>query len=327
MKLKVGVVGCGGVAQRWHLPALSKISESWPSKQGIEFVACCDLIQEKADAVAKQYGVRPYTDPGRMLAEEELDLVMVLTREQDRARAAITALKAGVNVFCEKAISDSIQKAEEIVRVAAEMNCVLGVNFNYRFSPPYMKLKEMISSGKLGEPCFISFLSHGDCYHHIIDLNRYFMGEVKKVYARYLIEKDRAFILGERWLYTASRFKMVTFEFENGFAGDILGSDYMSYSHPLVSCTYAGTKGRATIPDIVGKVIYMPNDGEVTVWRPSFLEKRDFSITFENSIRAFIEAILRKEKPPVTGLDGLRALQIEEAILLSQEKGIPVKPY
>ena len=97
-RLKVGIIGCGGIANGKHLPSLKAINR-------VDLVAFCDLIEEKAIKAAKEYGTpdaKVYTDYQELLKDESIDVVHVLTPNRMHAQISIDALHAGKHVMCEK---------------------------------------------------------------------------------------------------------------------------------------------------------------------------------------------------------------------------------
>ena len=95
--LNVGVVGCGGIANNKHLPAMKRVGK-------INIVAFCDLIEERAAKAKEDFGTsdaRIYTDYQELI-KEDLDAVYVLTPNSSHAPIAIAAMKAGKHVMCEK---------------------------------------------------------------------------------------------------------------------------------------------------------------------------------------------------------------------------------
>ncbi|WP_127586815.1 Gfo/Idh/MocA family protein [Paenibacillus koleovorans] len=144
-KLKVGMVGTGGIFQYAHLPAYEKHPE-------IEIAAVCDTQEERAKALAERLGLeRYYTDYRTMLAEEELDLINICTPNAFHAEIAIAALQAGKHVFCEKpdAMNPSeVRSMSEATKVADK---TLMVMRNNRFRSSSSFLKSYIEQGLLGE--------------------------------------------------------------------------------------------------------------------------------------------------------------------------------
>ncbi len=124
-KLKIGIIGCGGIAHRKHLPALAKLPE-------VEMVAFCDIIPERAVAAAGEYGVKDaktFACYREMLALP-LDVVHVLTPNSSHAEITIAALEAGAHVMCEKPMAISSEEgrriANELIKVGFTDKITLG---------------------------------------------------------------------------------------------------------------------------------------------------------------------------------------------------------
>ena len=97
-KIKVGIIGCGGIANGKHLPALSH------QKSRVDIIAFCDLILERAEKAAKEYGTpdaKVYTDYKELLKDERIDVVHVLTPNVAHCELTVAALEAGKHVMCE----------------------------------------------------------------------------------------------------------------------------------------------------------------------------------------------------------------------------------
>ena len=106
-RLKVGIIGCGGIANGKHLPSLKAINR-------VDLVAFCDLIEEKAIKAAKEYGTpdaKVYTDYQELLKDESIDVVHVLTPNRMHAQISIDALHAGKHVMCEKPMAKTAEDA------------------------------------------------------------------------------------------------------------------------------------------------------------------------------------------------------------------------
>ena len=115
-KVRIGIIGCGGIANGKHLPALKKIKEA-------ELVAFCDIIEEKAVKAAKEYGTpdaKVYTDYKELLKDESIDAVHVLTPNRSHSFISIDSMRAGKHVMCEKPMAKTYAEAKEMVAVAKE---------------------------------------------------------------------------------------------------------------------------------------------------------------------------------------------------------------
>ena len=90
-KLRIGIIGCGGIANGKHLPSLKSISE-------VEMVAFCDIIEKRAQEAAKNYGIEKaavYTDYRKLLEDKSIDVVHVLTPNRTHSIITVDALEAG----------------------------------------------------------------------------------------------------------------------------------------------------------------------------------------------------------------------------------------
>lgn len=148
-KLKVGVVGCGGIANGKHLPAMKK-------NGNFEIAAFCDLIEERAVRAKAAYGTedaRVYTDY-RELLREELDAVYVLTPNSAHAPVAIAAMQAGKHVMCEKPMAKTYAEAKAMVDAARETGKILTIGYQNRYRADSQYLKAACEQDDLGEIYF-----------------------------------------------------------------------------------------------------------------------------------------------------------------------------
>lgn len=149
MKLSVGIVGAGFIAQMRHLPALL-------SEPSVKVQAICDIDYYRAAKVAKLYNIpRTYHSLEEMLSKESLDIVDICSPASTHALYAIEALKSGANVIVEKPMAMDFQSAKQVYEVAKASGKKFTVIQNYRFISEYKVLKKAISLGELG---YVDFL-------------------------------------------------------------------------------------------------------------------------------------------------------------------------
>lgn len=144
-KIKIAIIGCGGIARNEHAPAYVKLDN-------VEIVACCDIIPERAEAIAKMCGAKQwFTDYKDVLALEEVEAVDICTPNYLHSIIAVDALNAGKHVFCEKPDAVSVEEAKKMQAAADKNNKVLMVMRNNRHRPESKYLKKYIEEGKMGE--------------------------------------------------------------------------------------------------------------------------------------------------------------------------------
>jgi predicted dehydrogenase len=133
-RVRVGVVGCGLVAQVMHLPSLRELSDRF------EIAGLCDLSPGTLDAVADRFGVRRRFARWQDLLKEPLDAVMVLS-SGSHAPPAISALERGLHVFVEKPMCLSVAEGRAMVEAAATAGVTLMVGYMKRYDPAYERLQ------------------------------------------------------------------------------------------------------------------------------------------------------------------------------------------
>lgn len=135
--LRVGVIGCGVIAQVMHLPHLSQ------SPATFELAAVCDIAEPVADGCASRFGARATFTDWREMLESELDAVMVLT-SGNHAPMAIAAAQAGLHVFVEKPMALSVADGLAMIEAAETAGVCLMVGTMKRYDPAYERLAELL---------------------------------------------------------------------------------------------------------------------------------------------------------------------------------------
>jgi len=139
--LRFAIIGCGKIAGRHAEQA---------SAHGM-LVAVCDIIKEKADALASQYKAHPYYSLETLLAaEKNIDLIAVCTPNWLHAEQSIHCLRAGHHVLCEKPLAIAKIDAEEMIWHAQENKRKLFVVKSTRYNPALIELKKLLHEGRAG---------------------------------------------------------------------------------------------------------------------------------------------------------------------------------
>jgi len=144
--IKLGCVACGGISHAHGIAAQENADRA-------RFVACCDVVADRAKAWAEKYGCEHwYTDYKEMLTKEDLDAVVLATWPGQHRQQIERCLKAGIrNILCEKSLTITGREAMEIFDLAAEYRAFVMEGFMYRHHPAIIKLQKLIADGEIGE--------------------------------------------------------------------------------------------------------------------------------------------------------------------------------
>lgn len=200
-KIRFGIVGCGVIAP-WHARAIHNIDEA-------ELVACCDIIPERAQKLAADFGAaRTYIDHRELLAADDIDAVCVCTPSGLHGLVTIDAAAAGKHVMCEKPVEITLPKIDAMIKACREANVKLGVIFQRRTSALWQRVKAAVDSGCLGKivlgDAYLKYFRSQEYYDsgdwrgtweldgggalmnqgvHIVDILRWVMGPVESIFA------------------------------------------------------------------------------------------------------------------------------------------------
>jgi len=203
------MIGCGFYAQN-HLHAWAELRS-----QGADLVAVCDLDPEKAKAAGEKFGVSWYAEVDQMLDDNTIDLLDIATQMGSHQALAAKAAKRNIASILQKPLAPTLDESVAIVDLAHKHNVWLAVHENFRFGTGMRRVKETIDSGAIGAPNWarISFRTGFDIYEgqpylaleerlaildsgiHVLDLARFFLGEVDRVFCE--TQKRNSLIAGE----------------------------------------------------------------------------------------------------------------------------------
>ena len=155
-KLRIGIIGCGGIANVKHMPSLAVF------KDEVEMVYFCDIIEERAKTAAAQYGTpdaKVCTDYHELLKDESIDVVHVLTPNVNHCPITCDALEAGKHVLCEKPMAITYGEGKKMLDTAKRTGKKLTIGYQNRFRKDTLQMKHMVDRGELGEIYFAK--AHG----------------------------------------------------------------------------------------------------------------------------------------------------------------------
>ncbi len=142
--VSVGLIGCGRVATRWHLPALRSLPE-------VRIAALCDVDPSRLEGEAARFGVeRRHREPGALIADPAVDAVAVCAPATEHAELGRAALEAGKHVFVEKPLALDLDSCDALIAAAERSGRVAATGFNLRFHRLVRRARELLAAGAIG---------------------------------------------------------------------------------------------------------------------------------------------------------------------------------
>lgn len=331
-RIRMGLIGCGGISRAHARGYLA-------SYDLFEVIACCDERVELSEERAQQLGAKvALTDYRELLKRDDIDAVDICLPHHLHAEVAIAAAEAGKHILVEKPIANTLEEADAMVTAAKKAGVILMVAHNQRFMPVYQKAKELIKQGVLGR-IFLARADHNQSVRighrhwlwnketagggvligsgiHRIDILRWLVGEIVRVWHRQVI-------VAERFSDRVEAASVTILEFANGAIGELTcnWAAYGAQSAPWYELLWLyGTEGSlhnvgglfvasGKLPGSEGKHISVP------------LPEGD---SFVNEIRHFGECIRDGKTPLTNGEEGRKSLAVAIAAYQAAEIDNPV---
>lgn len=322
MPVRIGFIGTGGIAGA-HFNTLAQIDDAQP-------VAFCDVVPEKAQAAARRFEGTAYTDPRKMLEAESLDAVYVCLPPHAHQSAEILAARQGCALFVEKPLATNMKTAEKIAAAIQDAGVTSSVGYHFRYHEATDRAHKLLtaknapqvgmaygrwlggfpgvawwrrmdqSGGQLVEQCT-----------HIVDLARYLVGDIKKVYCA-AAQREMHKVYKDS---TVPDVTALTVEFENGAVG------YMATAALLggVGETGLDLMLRDTIYEVRGNTLTVRQSDETRTY-----QHRNNPYLDED--RAFVRAVKTGKQLGIksTYADALKTLAVTLAANQSARTGKPV---
>ena len=335
-ELRWGIVGCGVIA-----PAHA---ESLARAKGAKLVAVCDIVPEKAARLAARFGQPAvYSDLKEMLQQGELDILSVCTPSGLHGEHIEAAAEAGVHILSEKPLEITLEKMDSAIRACQEAEVKLGGVFQRRTFPTSIQIKQALDAGELGKlllgSAYLKYYRDQAYYDsgdwrgtweldgggalmnqgvHGIDLLLWFMGDVKRVFARAgTLARD----------VEVEDTAVISLEFENGAFGIIEGT----------TTVYPGMDTRLEIHGEKGTIVL--EEQRIKVWEtleggsnigttndakspgisgdPSALGP----LTHDVLVEDMISALKEDREPLISGAEARKAVELILAIYESARTG------
>ena len=333
-KLRFAVAGIGGMG-RAHIEGIRRNALA-------ELAAVFDINGEFAAKCASDFGLdRYYTDFEKMLAEEEIDAVIVCTPDQVHREYTVNALRAGKHVLCEKPMAQTVEDCRAMVKAADETGMKLMIGQVCRKAPGFLKAKELVDSCHIGDLFFVEseyahdysripgrggwqwrtdpvLLRHpvigGGC--HAIDLLRWIAGDPSEVFA-YANHKMLT-------TWPVDDCTVAIMKFPNDVIGKVMCSIGCKRSYTMRTCLY-GSKGTIicdnTSPDIT---VMREQYGESGEFEGLRTEKVPVDINNHNvasEIEELSDCMINDKPVPTDGREGASTVAVGAAIVESAAKG------
>ena len=311
-KLGVAVVGTGFWGRN-HARVYSELP-------GTELVAVCDADAERAERIGAQFGVKAYSDSGRMLRNEAVEAVSVCTWSTALAKEALKALRAGKHVLVEKPMSTHVRQAERLVEMAEGKGLVLTVGFLMRFIPGLQRIREAVARKEIGELVCVSAKRVSqwperigdvgvvkDTAIHDIDVVRFVAGaDPVGVYAKVGCMRHRRF----------EDYAQVMLTFGDGKSAFIESNWLTPYKTRSLVVTGS---------EAIMRLDYITQELWVESARENVQPRLALQEPLKAELQCFADCVAGKTEPLVKAVDGVKALRIAEAALQSSAKNKAVK--
>lgn len=354
--VKIGIIGCGGIANGKHMPSLKKI-------KNVQMVAFCDIIEERAVKAAEEYGVegaKVYTDYKELLKDKDIEVVHVCTPNRSHAFISIDAMEAGKHVMCEKPMAKTYKEAKEMLDASERTGMKLTIGYQSRWRADSLYLKKMCEDGELGEiyygkaialrrravPTWGVFLNEYeqgggpliDIGTHALDLTLWMMDNYKPkmvvgtTFEKLKNQKDCGNAWGD-WDPKKFTVEDAAFGFivmENGATIMLESSWALNIRNPKEAITMiCGTEGGADMFD--GLNINFIKNGRQCILKPdltaggvAFYDGDGDEDPSVLEARAWLDAVVNDHEPRTKACQALVVTQILEAIYESAKTGKPV---
>ena len=325
-KYNAAIIGCGRIASDFDDDPLMQKSYGISTHAGgyvdnpsTELVAAADISQEKLNKFGKRWGVsRLYTDYQELLEKEHIDILSICTWNTTHLEILEKAAQKKVKaIFCEKPLSNSMENADRMVKIAQEHRIPLFVNHRRRWDDIYIKLRDYLQAGHLGRiqqvSCYYTSGIANSC-SHLFDVLRMLFGEVDSVCAWYKGDPQKDDPDMDGYLI-----------FHNGTTATLQSLEFRHYS--VFEFDIYGTLGRLRIEDNGFKISYWQaqDSSESAGYKALFMKESPLAVSqkaiMKNAIHNIVECISSGAAPACNGIDGVKSLEIICAFHASARDG------
>jgi len=311
-KIGVAVIGTGDWGKN-HVRVYKELAST-------ELVAICDVNAERAKNIANQFGVKAYTNSTRMLKNKKIEAVSVCTWSTRLAKEALKALKAGKHVLVEKPMATNTKQAKKLLETAGKNDLHLTVGFLMRFIPGLQHIREAVENKKIGELVCATARRVSQWPERIGDV-----GVVKDTaihdidVMRYIFNEDPIAVYAKTGSMRHIKFEdyaQIMLTYKDGKSAFIESNWLTPYKTRALTVTGSGA---------IMRLDYMTQELWIEEPKENLQPRYPWQEPLKLELQHFADCISEKKKPLISGVDGLKALQIAEAALRSSTKNRAIK--
>jgi predicted dehydrogenase len=327
MPVRYGIIGCGAIAQRRHIPECVANPDS-------KLAALADPVAERVNELAAKFGCKAYTDYKEMLKDPNIDAVVVAGPNSLHAQQTIEALQAGKHVLCEKPMATTREDAKAMLDAAKKSGKFLMIGLNQRLMPPHKKAKQILQRGDLGSVlAFRTAFKHpgpegwsvdagkswffkkgqafmgvtGDLGVHKADLLRWLLGQEFVEVSGFISTLDKRDAEGN--LIDLDDNALLTMKTDKGVIGSMILSwtNYGAEENYTVLYCQKGVLSLGTDPTYGVIVDY--KDGSREMHKVGEMATNTKQVP-SGIIDSFTKAIATNTPPEIDGMEGYRSLDV-----------------
>ena len=307
-KIGVAVIGVGFWGRN-HARVYMEIPEA-------ELIGVCDIDAKRAKETAEKYGVEAYTDSKKLLKRSDVDAVSICTWTTTHAKETIRALKAGKNVLVEKPIASTVREAKQIVKMAENERLILMTGFIERFNPGVERVIKTIEEGSIGDIVSATSRRVSEWPERVGDVGVVKDSAIHDIdMMRYIFDEDPKTVFAKTGKLRHKRFEdyaQIMLTFSHGKTAFIEANWLTPYKVRKLIIT--GNKGIVTLD-------YLSQEIVIETEEKTFIPRYKWEEPLKRELKHFVECVRKNKQPLASGLDGLKALIICEAVLKSAAKG------
>jgi len=319
-KLNIGIIGLGAIGQQ-HVQAIAEVERA-------KLVGVADINKDVAEQTAAKYDTKGFTDYKAMLAMPELDAVVVATPDEIHTQPCLDAAKAGKHVLVEKPIATTLADGQAIIDATEAAKVKLMVGFSLRFNLHYMKVKEMVASGQVGDLISVfarrlNVITQADRINGRCGV-LHFLGIHDFDALRWIVGSDPVSIYTEESTSIPKKYPQDNESFS-----------IIRFSNGVRACAHIGWNlpkqhlgGRDFKFDVMGTkgALYLDQMRQgIEVYSETLQKFPSVNSGLYIEDRAFVDCVLDDTPSLSTGADGLAALKMVMGAIKSIETGQPVK--